>query len=144
MAAVLYPSNEWCEAWKNALNNSDQVKEVSGAWGEGWNGSWVFEITPGSGLEDTAYVYIATANGGREATDCRMLSAPSDVDHGFLCTGSYEEFKYVVKGEKDFIEGVVKGVFKVKGDMSKIMRNAKWIRAIANSISTFEASYLGE
>jgi len=50
----------------------------------------------------------------------------------------------VVKGERDFIEGVVKGVFKLNGDMSKVMRNAKWIRAVANSISSFEASYLGE
>jgi hypothetical protein len=49
-----------------------------------------------------------------------------------------------VRGEKDFIEGVVKGIFKVKGDMSKIMRNAKFIRAVADSISSFEASYLGE
>jgi putative sterol carrier protein len=50
----------------------------------------------------------------------------------------------VVKGKKDFIEGVMKGIFKIKGDMSKIMRNAKFIRAVANSISSFKATYLGE
>ncbi len=144
MAAVLYPSQEWCESWKNALNNSDAVKAVAGAWGEGWNGSWVFEVTPNAGLTETAYIYIEPADGGRMATDCRLVSGPSDVEYGFLCTGTYEDFKYVVKGERDFIEGVVKSVFKVQGDMSKIMRNAKWIRAVANSISTFEASYLGE
>lgn len=142
--AVLYPSQEWCDAWKDALNNSDKVKEVAGAWGVGWNGNFVFEVTPGAGLEETEYLYIEPVDGGRQASDCRVIGDPSEVDAGFHCTGSYEEFKYVVKGERDFIEGVVKGVFRLNGDMSKIMRNAKWIRAVANSISSFEASYLGE
>jgi len=50
----------------------------------------------------------------------------------------------VVKGEKDFIEGVVRGIFKLKGDTSKIMRNAKFIRAVSASISSFRSEYLGE
>ena len=68
----------------------------------------------------------------------------SEVDAGFYAIGSYADYKEVVKGKKDFIEGVMKGIFKIKGDMSKIMRNAKFIRAVANSISSFKATYLGE
>ncbi len=39
---------------------------------------------------------------------------------------------------------VVRGALKLKGDMSKIMRNAKFVRAVANSISSFPNEYLGE
>lgn len=139
---ALYPSQDWCNQWKKAMNNDPAVKETGKNWGVGFNGNFVFALTPGGGLEETKYVYLESAAG--QCSDCRLIDDPSAVDAGFLTTGSYADYKPVVKGEKDFIEGVVRGIFKLKGDMSKIMRNARFIRSIANSISAFEASYLGE
>ena len=140
--AVLYPSQEWCDEWKKAINDSQAVAETGKNWGADFNGSWLFEIQPGGGLEKTSYVYLDAKNG--KCTDARLLQDPSGVNPGFHATGSYVEYKEVVKGKKDFIEGVMKGTFKIKGDMSRIMRNAKFIRAVANSISSFSATYLGE
>ncbi len=139
---ALYPSQEWCDEWKNALNNDPAVAETGKNWGVDFNGHWLFEVQPGDGLEETAYLYLETAGG--KCTDAQKIDDPSTVDPGFTATGTYGNFKPVVKGEKDFIEGVVKGSFKLKGDMSKIMRNAKFIRAVANSISSFPNEYLGE
>ena len=139
---ALYPSQEWCDKWKNALNNDPAVAETGKSWGQGFKGSLLFKVTPGGGLEKTAYLYIDALEG--KCTDARMVDDPSEVDIGFLVTGTYVDFKPIVKGEKDFIEGVVKGIMKLEGDMSKIMRNAKFIRAVANSISSFESEYLGE
>ena len=138
----LYPSQEWCEAWQNALNNDPAVQETGKNWGVDFNGNFVFEVQAGGGLEKTHYVYLEASAG--KCTEATLLDDPSTKDPGFYVTGSYADFKPVVKGEKDFIEGVVKGLFKMKGDMSKIMRNAKFIRAVANSISSFENTYLGE
>ena len=140
--AVLYPTQEWCYEWKTAINNSPAVAETGKNWGADFNGSWLFEIQPGGGLEKATYVYLDAKNG--KCTDARMIHDPSEVNPGFYATGSYVDFKEAVKGKKDFIEGVMRGVFKLKGDMSKIMRNAKFIRAVANSLSSFEATYLGE
>jgi putative sterol carrier protein len=140
--AVLYPSQEWCEAWQKAINESPAVQETGQNWGVDFNGNIVFEVQPGDGLETTTYVFME-AQGGK-CSDARILEDPSLKEYGFYVTGNYADFKPVVKGEKDFIEGVVKGVFKLKGDMSKVMRNAKFIRAVADSISSFEAQYLGE
>jgi putative sterol carrier protein len=140
--AVLYPSNEWCEAWKNALNSSETVQETGKDWGVGFNGDWVFELTPGGGLDRTTYLYLAAAAG--KCTAAHLIDDPSEVDAGFLCTGSYEDFKQVVKGEKDFMGGVMRGIIRVKGDMTKIMRSARFIRAVADSLSSFQAEYLGE
>jgi putative sterol carrier protein len=142
MNMALYPSQEWCDAWRNALNNDAAVAETGKNWGVGFNGNWIFQIEPGGGLDKTTYVYLEAAAG--KCTDACLLDDPATKSPGFLVTGSYADFKPVVKGEKDFIEGVVKGVFKLKGDMAKIMRNAKFIRAVANSISSFQNEYLGE
>ena len=140
--AVLYPSQEWCDEWKKAIDKNPSVAETGKNWGSDFNGSWLFEVRPGGGLEKTCYVYLDAKNG--KCTDARMVQEPSEVNPGFYAVGSYADYKEVVKGKKDFIEGVMRGTFKIKGDMSRIMRNAKFIRAVANSISSFEATYLGE
>ncbi len=139
---VLYPSNEWCQEWKKAMNTSNMIQETGKDWGTDFNGNWVFEITPGAGLDNTTYLYLEAKEG--KCTDCRLLSDPSEFDAGFFCSGPYDEFKLAVKGQKDFIEGVVRGVFKIKGDMTKIMRHARFIRAVADSISSFDTEFLGE
>ena len=139
---ALYPSQEWCDKWKEAINNDAAVLETGKNWGVGFKGSLLFEVTPGSGLEKTNYVFIDAKEG--KCNECRMVDGPGSVDAGYLVTGNYGDFKLVVKGEKDFIEMVVRGAIKLKGDMSKVMRNAKFIRAVSNSISSFPNEYYGE
>jgi hypothetical protein len=38
----------------------------------------------------------------------------------------------------------LKGLLKIKGDRVKLMQYAKFICAVANSISSFESEFLGE
>jgi putative sterol carrier protein len=139
---ALYPSQEWCDEWKKAINNDEFVAKTGKNWGSGFNGNWLFEVTPGGGLDHTVYVYLEAAAG--KCSDARLLDEPSGVDPGYVVTGSYTVFKSVVKGEQDFFATVVKGGFKLKGDMTKLMLNARFVRAVANSISSFESDYLGE
>jgi putative sterol carrier protein len=142
MNMALYPSQEWCDKWKEAINNDAAVLETGKNWGVGFKGDLLFEVQPGSGLEKTHYVYINATEG--KCSECKIVDNPSGIDAGYLVTGNYGDYKLVVKGEKDFIEMVVRGALKLKGDMGKVMRNAKFIRAVANSISSFPNEYLGE
>ena len=139
---AIYPSQEWCNEWKTAINNDEAIAKSGKKWGVGFNGNWLFILTPGDGLEKTAYVYLQAAEG--KCSDARVLNEPPQEDPGFVVTGSYADFKSVVKGDKDFLGLVVKGVFKMQGDMAKIMMNAKFVRSVANSISSIESEYLGE
>jgi putative sterol carrier protein len=139
---ALYPSQAWCDEWKLAINEDEWVAKTGKNWGVDFNGNWLFEVTPGDGLEQTAYIYLEAAAG--KCSNAHFLDEPPEEDVGFVVTGSYADFKPVVKGESDFLVGVVKGTFKIQGDRVKLMQNAKFIRAVANSISTFESEFLGE
>lgn len=139
---ALYPSQAWCDEWKDAINADQRVADTGKKWGVGFNGNWLFEVTPGGGLEKTVYLYMEAAEG--KCSDARMIADPSEVEPGFFVTGSYADFKPVVNGEGDFLAAVVKGTFKLRGEMVKIMQFARFIRAVANSISSFESEYLGE
>ena len=139
---ALYPSQAWCEEWKAAINADQRVADTGKKWGVGFNGNWLFEVTPGGGLEETVDLYLEAAEG--KCSQAKMLTDPTEVEPGFFVTGSYADFKPVVKGEGDFLAAVVKGTFKLRGDMVKIMQFARFVRAVANSISSFESEYLGE
>jgi putative sterol carrier protein len=138
----LYPSQEWCDGWRAAINADPVLRSAGANWGVDFNGNWLFEVTPGGGLENTVYVYLEASAG--ECQDARMVDDPSTVDAGFVVTGSYADFKSVIKGEADFIAGVVKRRFRLKGDIGRIMRNARFIRAVSATFSSFESEYLGE
>jgi len=139
---VLYPSQEWAEALANAINGNAQAQELGKSWGVDFDGSFLFEITPGSGLNEAKYFYLNLKAG--KALDAKMVKDRTEVTPGYLVTATYADWKPVVKGQKDFVEGIIKGIFKVDGDMSKIMRNAKFVRAVANSLSKVPSEYLGE
>ena len=139
---ALYPSQEWCEEWRTAVNDDAAVRATGARWGVDFNGNWLFEVTPGGGLEDTVYIYLAVSAG--ECHEARMMNDPSGLDAGFHVIGSYADFKEVVKGERDFIAGVVKRRFRVQGDVGKIMLHSRFVRAVANTFGAFESEYLGE
>jgi len=85
--AVLYPSQEWCEEWKKAINDSKECAERGKNWGVDFNGSFIFELQPSGGLEKTVYVYM-DGKGGK-CLDCRIINDPSEVDAGFFVPGPY-------------------------------------------------------
>jgi putative sterol carrier protein len=140
--AVLYPSNEWCQAWKDAINSNDAAKDEGKDWGTGFNGNWIFEITSGGDLDNTTYIFLEAKAG--ECTDLRLINDPSEVEAGFYCTGSYEDYKAAVKGEKDFIQGVVRGTFKLKGNIMTIMKYGGFFRIVVDSLQSIDSEFLGE
>jgi len=42
---AIYPSQEWCDEWKNAINNDEAVAKTGKKWGVDFNGNFLFEIT---------------------------------------------------------------------------------------------------
>lgn len=140
---VLFPSQDWADAIAAAITNSKDTEEHGKNWGVGFNGSFLFEISPGSGLDKDMYFYMDLKQG--KASDAVMKpEKPTTIDPGFVITGSYGDWKLIVSSKLDLMEAIIKGTFTVRGDMGKIMRNAKFVRAVANLLSTIQTSYLGE
>jgi len=140
---VVYPSMEWCQAAKSALNNNSELLKLGKKWGIGFNGDWLYELEPGGGLEETAYVFIRYKAG--ECQGIKMVNDPSEVDAGFHVKGAYSDFKDLLMGKKEFIEGMVKAKFrKVKGDGKQLMRNAKFSKVFTETLRSVDAEFLGE
>ena len=42
---AIYPSQEWCDEWKKAVNEDQAISKTVGKWGVEFNGNWLFVIT---------------------------------------------------------------------------------------------------
>lgn len=139
---ALFPSQEWCDKFKEAMNNDVGVAKTGKDWGVGFKGDFLFEIQPGSGLKNTHYFYLDATEG--KCRDCKMVDDPSGIDAGYYVTGTYGDYKPIVKGEKGFIKTVLRGALKLKGDMATVTRNASFITNVSDCLSSFQNEYLGE
>lgn len=139
--AVLYPSQEWADAWRLAVNRSPAVEDLGKQWAVGFNGNFLFEILPDAGLKQVTYLYFVVSPGGK-CSESRVVAGPHEAEIGFLASGPYRKFIDIISGKRDFIEVVLRGEIKMKGDMSKIMRHARYIRAVADCLSSVDSRYL--
>lgn len=141
--AVLYPSDKWCEAARDALNNNPELIRLGQKWGVGFNGDWIYEIEPGAGLEKTTYLFIQYKAG--KCQNAAMVSDPSKVECGFHVKGAYADFKDVMAGKKEFIEGMVRAKFKkVTGDGKHLMRNAKFSKVFTETLRSIDTVFLDD
>ena len=82
---AVYPSQGWCDEWKEAINNDSRVAETGKNWGVGFNGNWLFIVTPGDGLVETVYVYLEAAAGHAGHTTHLSPRLGSALDERWHC-----------------------------------------------------------
>jgi len=121
--AIALPSeaDEWIQEWREKLNESDRYSEVGQGWGVGFDGSFLFVIEPDDTYDgDAIHLYVDLEDG--ECTAARMVDGEDAVDWGFAFRGSYTNWKRLIHGEADPIEGMMSGEFDLDGDMQKVLQ----------------------
>ena len=139
---VLFPSQPWADSLKKVLNEDKPFEEHGKTWGVEFKGDFLFEIQAGAGLEKTTYLYLNLKDG--KVLDSIIYEDKPELDTGYVVSASYANWKPPVKGQKDFIECIIRGQLKLDGDMGRFMRYAKFARALADALDKVDAEYLGE
>ena len=142
---IPFPSQEWFDAYKEAINNSDEYAESSEGWGVDFNGDFIFKVTnmPVDDLDIDAmpediqdeldeyieehdgegYVghsYVGLEDG--ECTGAELIHGPDDVDAGFILEGTYDNWVELTKGNIGAVDGMMSGKFDLDGDMQKVLQ----------------------
>lgn len=140
---VYFSTKEWMNEYGKLINESDEYAEAGEGWGVDYNGDFVFIVEDfpidDISIEDLpeniqeqvdeyvsdniVYFYLGLKDG--ECTGTEVLESPDGKEHGFELSGSYENWKKLVKGELDVVEGMMGGDFELEGDMSKQMKYTK-------------------
>ena len=120
--AYRFPSQEWVNALKDAINTSEAYREAA----KTWEGDFFFVIEPDdtTTLQAPVTLYMDLWHG--ECRDAYVVEDPQrHKQPEFVITAPYRTWKRVVTGELDPIQAMMTRQLKLKGNLVKIMRSVK-------------------
>lgn len=139
--AIDFPSEEWTAAYKDAVNSDPEYKTAGATW-EAGPIAFVVKAEPSVGLEeDTAFVLDIHQGECRDAYIAEMDKAQAQP---FVITGSYAQWKAVIRKELDPIKGMMQGKLKLKGNLPIIVRHVKAAQVLVENASRIETKFMDE
>ncbi len=121
--AIKFPSDEWVKELCQKLNESEAYAKAA----KDWEGDFIFALDAGGGHE-AAYLYMDLYHG--KCRGARMLSSPDEVSAAYVLSADYDNWRKVIEGKLDPIQGMMTRKLKLKGNMMKIMRYPKAAKEI--------------
>ncbi len=139
--AIDFPSEEWTAAYKQAINDDPEYKTAGAEWTAGPL-AFVVKAEPAVGLdEDTAFVLDVHQGECRDAYIADMDKAQQQP---FMITGSYQQWKAVIRKELDPIKAMMQGKLKLKGNLPMIVRFVKAAQVLVENASKIDTNFLDE
>jgi len=111
-----FPSQEWADAYRAALNTNAAYQEAARAW----EGDILLVVKPANASDPAPGIHLALAHGSCSAAtfhpDARTLASE------FVYEGPTESWQRLFRHEVDPVKAIVGGTFKVRGNLAKLMR----------------------
>jgi putative sterol carrier protein len=114
--AIKFPSDEWIKELSNKLNESESYEKSA----KDWEGDLVFVVEPDDAYDGTAYLFLGLYHG--KSTDAAMIGSEDEREAEFVIRAPFSNWRKVIEGKLDPIQGMMTRKLKVKGNMVKIMR----------------------
>lgn len=116
---LTFPSDAWIKELSNRLNESESYERSA----KDWEGDFLFVIEPDDTYDDTAYLYLGLHHG--KSTGAALVESEDERDTEFVIRASYGNWRRVIEGKLDPIQGMMMKQLKLSGNMMKIMRYPK-------------------
>jgi putative sterol carrier protein len=130
---VKFLSDEWIQVFKDELNRNVNYEKAA----KDWEGDFLFVILPDDELENEVKYYVDLWHG-----KCREAHrVEGHKNAAFTFSGSYSNWKKVIKNELDPIKGFIRGLFKIKGDSIKILRYVNAAKELINTASRIPTEF---
>ncbi|HYB07997.1 MAG TPA: SCP2 sterol-binding domain-containing protein [Nitrososphaerales archaeon] len=123
-----FPSAEWVQEYAKKLNENQAYKDA----GKTWEGDIVFVVEKDEVFPKSAYIYLDLYHGEcRRAQYADSLSQLPKAVYAYK--GPYSNWRELINGKIDPIQGLLTGKFRLDGSLMEIM---KYIRAAKEMVST--------
>ena len=124
-----FPSLEWTQALRTALNTDRRYREEGKAWKFG-SVAMIVRADSSQGLDRDVGIILDVHEG--ECRDARCAEGESDpADAEFVIVGNYARWREVIEGHLDPIKGLMEGKLKLaRGHLPTIIRFVESSRRI--------------
>lgn len=138
--AKTFPSQTWFEELQDRLNSNETYNQEASGYGVDFNGDYLFTIEAGDGLTQTAHYFIGLEDG--ECTEVYEVDNPNEAGHGFQLSGSYGNWKRLVRGETGAIEGIMSGDFELGGSMNTLLKYQNAATTFVETCSEIDTEFV--
>jgi len=124
-----YPfvSQEWVEAFAQAINRSESYREYAATWEHG-PVALVVNAAPEVGWEEDRGVWLDLHRG--RCRQARIVSRAEAEEAPFVIYGDYGQWRGLVEGKFDLLPALMRGRLKLKGDLKVIVKYVKAAKAL--------------
>lgn len=134
----VFPSAEWAKALGEDIAKDEELVELL----KDFETDFVFAYEADDKLKEPVYLYVKSSGGG--LAEVAELKSVDEREAEFVVTGPYSIWKGIIKGEVDSMQAVMKGQLKLKGNMSKLLKNIKAQNALMNAMGKLETQFVDE
>jgi len=136
-----FPSEQWTVAYRDSVNNDPAYKEAGKTWTHGAI-AFVVSADPSVGLkEDTAFILDLHEGVCRKAW---LTNVDEAKKQPFCITGSYAQWKAVMKKQLDPIKGMMQGKLKLKGNLPIIVKYVKAAQVLVENCGRVDTHFLDD
>jgi putative sterol carrier protein len=132
-----FPSDEWTEAFVAEINSSEAYRKSAATW----EGDFYLFVEPGPGLEEQYVIYLDLWHG--KARSGRGIQDESEENPEFIIRAPVGTWRRVIEKRLDPIQGMITGQLKLKGTLSKIMRQPKAAAELVNCATKVPTQFPG-
>ncbi len=117
----VWPSDEWVEEYRDAINGSAEYREAA----HDWEGAVVyhFQAEPEKRLAEDVYGWFDLWHG--ECREAKQVAAEEAAGAEFIVSAPYSIWKQVITKELEPMKAIMQGRLKMKGDLAKAVRYTK-------------------
>jgi putative sterol carrier protein len=123
-----FPSDEWVQEYAKKLNGNQAYREA----GKTWEGDIVFVVEKDETFHKNVYIYLDLYHG--ECRRAQFADSLGQVPKAvYAYKGPYSNWRKLIGGQIDPIQGLLNGKFRLDGSLMEIM---KYIRAAREMVIT--------
>jgi putative sterol carrier protein len=112
-----FPTQEWIKDFAEKLNTDTQYAEIA----QNWESDVVLSIEPEGSLNETVVLYFDLWHG--TCREAKIVDNATDLNTAFMLSGSYNNYKRVIKGDLHPMQAMLTRKLSVRGDMGLLMRS---------------------
>jgi putative sterol carrier protein len=138
--SIPFPSEEWVEAYREAINSNPAYKTAAADWTHGVV-ALICKAQPPWFDKDVG-IWLDLERG--VCRDAKLVSSEEAQKAPFCITGEYGRWKQVLKKELDPVKGMMQGKLRLKGDLPTIVRAVKAAQELVNSGGMVDTEFFDE
>ncbi len=133
-------ATEWIDAYRTRLNESDAFASAAAGWGVDFDGSFRFDVLPDDSYDGpTLSFFIDVVDGN--CVRASHLDAPREQNAAFRFYGPATQWKQLLTGDLDPVEGRREEIFELDGDIQKVLQYATAIQLLTETAAEIDTTF---